>query len=543
MSEETPAEEYAFVGDITDYWTYTQVRDRLLLMPGLTDPAMRLYLIVRSMIGEKKKHLPGQGLRRMTIDQMCFLLSRDTGKPVSVSLMYQILTLLKDLDLMVPLDTKQDVGACQMKGKEKAVRGILRGFLVRDLPPVPYTGWRNVWDKLNHYRPDWRENPPQPPMHVTTTVVDDNGRTLAMVSVVPQDVAFQDSGTDSESSDQGDKPDKDPFQESGKSFQDSGTPVQEAGTDSPSTSEDADPKEGSPTTVLKKNDAPSGRSPGGVRSTDTSGSSQAGGESGFAAAAKESSSSDQEDGTAGVPGQRQSGGPKLSRQQLAAVRSVESVLPPVLMAKLPYEQFPGRNRPAVLEALESRTVEQLRERAERRWLAYGYEPALYDGTMTNPIGAALELIAPSRYCPDLSCEDGFMVDTGAECRTCLERRASRRAARAAGQLETTSSKTTPSGRMPECVICQAPFPGEVPARGECLGCEREAVAAFAALSARLEPLEVVCKDAGVQPGEEPLPDPKDAPQDDQETARLRALYARQFGTADQVEAYCGEAPF
>src|SRR5690348_13577519 len=108
--------EYAFLGDITDYWTYTLVRDRLLLMPGLTDPAMRMYLIVRSMIAESKKNLPGQGLRRMTIDQMCFLLTRDMGKPVSVSLMYQILALLEELDLMVPLDTKQDVGASQLKG-------------------------------------------------------------------------------------------------------------------------------------------------------------------------------------------------------------------------------------------------------------------------------------------------------------------------------------------------------------------------------------------------------------------------------------------
>ncbi|MFD8262042.1 hypothetical protein ACFV19_24665, partial [Streptomyces griseoluteus] len=202
MSDEASAEDYAFVGDITDYWTYTQVRDRLLLMPGLSDPAMRMYLIVRSMIAESKKNLTGQGLRRMTIDQMCFLLSRDTGKPVSVSLMYQILTLLKDLDLMVPLDTKQDVGASQLRGKEKAVRGILRGFMVRDLPPVPYTGWRNVWDKLNQYRPDWRENPPLPPMHVTTVVVDGNGRHLSKVTQVPQNVAFQVSGTEPEGSDQ-----------------------------------------------------------------------------------------------------------------------------------------------------------------------------------------------------------------------------------------------------------------------------------------------------------------------------------------------------
>jgi hypothetical protein len=244
-----------------------------------------------------------------------------------------------------------------------------------------------------------------------------------------------------------------------------------------------------------------------------------------------------------VPGQRQADVPKLSREQLAAVRAVEAVLPPALLAKLPYEQFPKRNRPAVLEALESRTVEQLQERVERRWVAYGYEPALYDGSLTSPVGAALELIVPSRYCPDPSCEDGVMIDTGAECRACLERRANRRAARAMGQPLESSSKAAGGGRMPECVICQAPFPGAVPDDGECRRCREEAAAAFAALSARLDAPET----AWQHQEEEPAVGLAEIEQEDagvdEETARLRAFYARQFGTPDQLEAYCSEAPF
>ncbi|GGS96361.1 hypothetical protein GCM10010270_80410 [Streptomyces violaceus] len=293
----------------------------------------------------------------------------------------------------------------------------------------------------------------------------------------------------------------------------------------------------------KMGDVPSARSAVGVRSTSSSGSSELEDGSGFAAAGKEGSSSDQEDGTAGVPGQRQQEEPSLSREQLAAVRAVEAVLPPVLLAKLPYGQFPKRNRPAVLEALESRTVEQLRERVGRRWVAYGYEPALYDGTLTQPVGAALELISPSRYCPDLSCEDGTMIDTGAECRACLERRASRRAARAAGQLEKSSSKRTGSGRAPECVICQAPFHDDVPASGECLRCEKEAAAAFAALSARLGAPDADWQDLEAPADAEPSDGPQDEPEVDEETERLRAFYAHRYGTPDQVEAYCTEAPF
>jgi hypothetical protein len=307
---------------------------------------------------------------------------------------------------------------------------------------------------------------------------------------------------------------------------------------------DALSKAGVPEPSSTDDEAPSGRSPGGVRSTSTSGSSEPEDGSGSAAAGKEGSSLNEEDGQAHLPEQRRTEDPSLSREQLALVRAVEAVLPPVLLERLPYQQFPKRNRPAVLEALESRTVEQLRERVARRWLAYGYEPALYEGSVTSPVGAALELIALPRYCPDPSCEDGTMIDTGVECRACLERRATRRAARAAGQtVKTGSSKGAGGGRMPECVICQAPFPGAVPASGECLRCEKEAAAAFKALSARLGRAEVVWEDLEAQTGEEPPQGPQDEPVADEETARLRAALARQFGTPEQVEAYCTEAPF
>jgi hypothetical protein len=224
------------------------------------------------------------------------------------------------------------------------------------------------------------------------------------------------------------------------------------------------------------------------------------------------------------------------------VRSVEAVLPPVLLAKLPHQQFPRRNRPAVLEALESRTVEQLRERVARRWVAYGYEPALHDGKLVNPIGAALALIEPPRYCPDLSCEDGEMIDTKVECVACLERRARRRAARAAGQLENSSNKGT-GGRAPECVICRDPFFGPVPENGECLRCEREAEAAFKALTTNLAAPDADQQQTPPEPAPEPPTAVQDEPVVDEETARLRAHFARQFGTPEQVEAYCTEAPF
>ncbi|CAL9432560.1 hypothetical protein SUDANB21_02081 [Streptomyces sp. enrichment culture] len=211
-------------------------------------------------------------------------------------------------------------------------------------------------------------------------------------------------------------------------------------------------------------DAPSARSAGGVRSTSSSGSSARGG-GGSAATEQQASPSKP---------------PKLSAPQRKAVLAVESVLPPVLLAALPYGHIPNRNRPAVLAALESRTVGQLAERVRRRWVSYGYEAAFHSGEISSLVGAALELLAPTPYCPDLSCEDGWMVDTGEQCRACVQRRADRRAARARGE---TPAGGTGADR-PECVDCGRPFPGAVPDDGLCRSCAVTPTAAMEALLAR-----------------------------------------------------------
>ncbi|MGW4731769.1 helix-turn-helix domain-containing protein [Streptomyces shenzhenensis] len=223
--------------------------------------------------------------------------------------------------------------------------------------------------------------------------------------------------------------------------------------------------------IKKKEDqdtAPSARSAGGVRSTSTSGSSACD-LSGSAATEQTGSSAK------GVPGQR-GGDPKLTREQVAAVHAVEAALPAPLVAGLPYGHIPNRNRPAVLAALESRTIEQLAERVARRWVAYGYEPALHDGLIRSFVGAAVELIAPTPHCPDPSCEDGLMIDTGGNCRACVERRAERRVARLRGGAPRRTATA-----WPECDECGRPFPGAVPDNGLCRSCDGEPGAAIQAL--------------------------------------------------------------
>ncbi|MFE7780374.1 hypothetical protein [Streptomyces nigrescens] len=245
-------EEYlAFTGDITDYWSFTLIRDYLLVMHGLPHTALRLYELLRSMIAETKRRRPGAGLRRMSIDQLCWLLPGVKDKPVSVSTMYELLAILERLDLVVPNGEVREIeGASQLKGKEKAAKGILRGFTVKDLPPAAYTGWRNAWDKLDAYRPDWRENPPQPPTHLTTFgSVSSDGRRVDQVHLSTADQGpFQKTGTLSP----GDEQETDPFQKTGTAFQETGTAVQKSGTDRPLTSQNAAPKEASPRRSTKK---------------------------------------------------------------------------------------------------------------------------------------------------------------------------------------------------------------------------------------------------------------------------------------------------
>lgn len=242
-------EVFTFRGGITDYWSFTLVRDYLLLMPGLPHPALRMYEILRSMIVEASKNEPGQRLRRMSIDQLCWLLTDDLGKPISASAMYEIIGTLQRLKLIVALSTTEVTGASQLKGKEKAVRGILRGFQVQDLPPELYTGWRNAWDKLDAYQADWRESRPKPPTHTTTSSPDPRAWQVRQVRATS--APFQNSGTASDAP--SDHPEQhDPFQESGTVFQDSGTALQESGTDRPPTSKNAAPKEVFPRSSPKK---------------------------------------------------------------------------------------------------------------------------------------------------------------------------------------------------------------------------------------------------------------------------------------------------
>ncbi|MFI9724615.1 hypothetical protein ACIHFE_34175 [Streptomyces sp. NPDC052396] len=158
-----PEELIEFTGDITDYWSYTQVRDWILLHAELSRTALHLYLLLRSMVSETARRMGG-GLRRMSLDQLCWLLPGINGKPASPTMIKDALRVLAQWNLV----TNPDGGRLVTSAGKGAIQNTYRRYQVNDLPPDAYTGWRNVWDKLDAYTPDWRENPPQPPTHTRT---------------------------------------------------------------------------------------------------------------------------------------------------------------------------------------------------------------------------------------------------------------------------------------------------------------------------------------------------------------------------------------
>ncbi|MFI5635085.1 hypothetical protein ACIA8E_38220 [Streptomyces sp. NPDC051664] len=156
-------DELEFVGDITDYWSYTQVRDWVLLKPGMSRTALHLYLLLRAMVSESARRTGG-GLRRMSVDQLCYLLPGINDKPASPTMVKDALRLLDEHGLVV----NPDGGRLVTSTGKGGIQNTFRKYQVNDLPPDTYEGWRNVWDKLDAYTPDWRQNPAQPPVHTRT---------------------------------------------------------------------------------------------------------------------------------------------------------------------------------------------------------------------------------------------------------------------------------------------------------------------------------------------------------------------------------------
>ncbi|MEV1042972.1 hypothetical protein AB0J01_41390 [Streptomyces sp. NPDC050204] len=113
------------------------------------------------------------------------------------------------------------------------------------------------------------------------------------------------------------------------------------------------------------------------------------------------------------------------------LRRVIEAIPSALAAQLD-DVFPQGLPTTVNETVatalldEQRTVEQLVERVERRWLLWSYENdavAESGAGLDRPVGVLLTLLGPSACRGNnFRCEDGVDIDTGVACPRCEEAR-------------------------------------------------------------------------------------------------------------------------
>jgi hypothetical protein len=156
----TPDEgEFLFEGDITDYWSPAVVRHWVLHLPNMKPTDNRIYMLLRAMLTSSPR-----GLRRMSVDELCWLLTEVGEKPVGESTVRASLKRLDKAGLVTNPDGERIVTSTGKGG----IQTISRRYKVHDLPPDVHVGWANTWQKLDAYRPDWRENPIAPPTHTKT---------------------------------------------------------------------------------------------------------------------------------------------------------------------------------------------------------------------------------------------------------------------------------------------------------------------------------------------------------------------------------------
>ncbi|MFF8422963.1 hypothetical protein [Streptomyces sp. NPDC015680] len=214
----------------------------------------------------------------------------------------------------------------------------------------------------------------------------------------------------------------------------------------------------------EKNEAASPRSGGdGRRPSDRS--KRAREEGGFAASDKTSPSPAPNNDTDRPTRGQKSGGKKAAhtREQLDIVRRVRALFPRELLdAAGGLPDVPTLSSVILTAMSEGRTVEQMGERIWYRWSNHGFADQWAElGRFEKPVGVAVALVRPLRRgdrfaCPDLRCENGASLDTGAPCRLCEERIADWKAEQArkysqkppSGVNSTPAAPGSPSLTMP-----------------------------------------------------------------------------------------------
>ncbi|ROQ65297.1 hypothetical protein EDD95_8160 [Streptomyces sp. CEV 2-1] len=141
-----PVELYPPVDD--DGWHSSQVRDWVAVSPELSDSAIRMYLIMRALVIEKRGPV-----RKLTLWELCHLLpSKPVGPgerpaPSSTS---RIRGLLRQLTVIGLVTTPEGRRLTTSSRALAAGRGLR--IRINLMPTTAYTGPRNVFDVLDDVR-------------------------------------------------------------------------------------------------------------------------------------------------------------------------------------------------------------------------------------------------------------------------------------------------------------------------------------------------------------------------------------------------------
>jgi hypothetical protein len=111
----------------------------------------------------------------------------------------------------------------------------------------------------------------------------------------------------------------------------------------------------------------------------------------------------------------------------------------------------------ITRQLRNRNAQQLCERVTRRWETHRYRALLEAGQLSRPVGAAVAMLRHGE-CPDPMCEDGVVLDTGTDCRSCIERRKDQRVARKSRRTGSKRGQETVHAEGgTRCSACDGPL--------------------------------------------------------------------------------------
>lgn len=154
MSEriDTLDEDQEFIAPDNGGWHYTIMRDWIAVCPDIGPTATRLYWIIRSIMHEK-----GERARRLSYDQLCYLLPGVNGKPTGETRVKDALRELEGVGLLSNPDGDVVRRWITDPKTGKQRKDNFRRWKIHDYPTPDYAGWRSAIAKLDAYTEDWRE--------------------------------------------------------------------------------------------------------------------------------------------------------------------------------------------------------------------------------------------------------------------------------------------------------------------------------------------------------------------------------------------------